>query len=172
MPPVLQQRLLNLLLFLIIGSSFTYLTYERNKVWLNDFTLWRDSVEKAPDNARAHNNLGRAYGAQGRDPDAIGEFKKAITILPNYALAHMNLAVSYSKIGINSEAESHFEEALRFYPNMPETYYNYGFFLYSTERYEEAHQILNEYLRLSPTGQFVRWASKLISNIENKSYER
>jgi len=166
----MRQGWLNFLVFTVIISSLTYLTYERNKVWMNDVTLWKDSVEKAPDNARAYNNLGRAYGALGRDREAIEAFKKALEILPNYALAHMNMAVSYGKLGMNAESEFEYREAMRFYPGMPDTYYNYGFFLYSYGRYEEARQILNRYIALEPTGPFVPFAYKLLSDMEKKNH--
>jgi len=151
-------------------SSFTYLTYERNKVWRDDIALWKDATEKAPDNARAYNNLGRAYGARGRDIEAIEEFKKAVKLLPNYALAHMNMAVSYSRLDMVSAAEFHFKEALRLYPGLPETYYNYGYFLYSKKRYREASQILNGYIKLSPAGPFATFTNKLLSDIKKRGY--
>lgn len=168
----MKQRLLNVLISVVVVLSLTYLTYERNKVWQNDVTLWKDVTEKAPDNARAYNNLGRAYGAQGRDVEAIGEFEKAIKLLPNYALAHMNMAVSYSRIDMPFEAEFYYKEAIRFYPEMPETYYNYGFFLYTKQRYEEAYQILMKYIELDPTGPFVPFSYKLLSDMEKKGYGR
>lgn len=168
----MKQRLLNVLISVIVVLSLAYLTYERNKVWQNDVTLWKDVTEKAPDNARAYNNLGRAYGAHGRDIEAIEEFKKAIKLLPNYALAHMNMAVSYSRIDMPFEAEFYYKEAIRFYPEMPETYYNYGFFLYSKQEYEEAYQILNKYIKLDPTGPFVPFTYKLLSDMEKRGYGR
>lgn len=166
----IKQKLLNILLTVVIISSFTYLTHERNKVWHDDITLWEDAVEKAPDNARAHNNLGRAYGDQYREIEAVEEFKRAIRLLPNYGLAHMNLAVSYSRLDMKSEAESHYKKALGFYPNLPEIYYNYGFFLYSNERDSEAYDMLTKYLELDPKGIFVQFTYRLLSNIEGKGH--
>jgi Tfp pilus assembly protein PilF len=168
----INQKFFNVLVISIIISSFTYLTFERNKVWQDDITLWKDSVEKAPDNARAYNNLGRAYGAKGLELDAIDAFKKAIALLPTYAIAHMNIAVSYSRLGKNSEAELHYKKAIYFYPELPEIYYNFGFFLYSTKRYEEAYTILNKYVRLDPTGVFIPFTYQLLSDIEKKAYEK
>ncbi len=164
-----RRRLLIFLTSAVVVFSFTYLTYERNKVWQNDITLWKDVTEKAPDNARAFNNLGRAYGANGRELEAIEAFKKAVELLPNYALAYMNMAVSFSRLDMTSEAEFYYKRAIYFYPGLPEIYYNYGFFLYSKKRYKEAFQVLNRYLQLDPVGPFVPFVNRLLAQIENKN---
>jgi len=39
---------------------FSFWTYERNRVWGDDVTLWRDCVEKSPKKVRVHFNLGNA----------------------------------------------------------------------------------------------------------------
>ncbi len=168
----MKQGWLNVLIFIIVISSLTYLTFERNKVWQNDVTLWKDVVEKAPDNARAHNNLGRALGAQGRDLLAIEEFKKAVALLPDYALAYMNMAVSYGKFDRVPEAEFYYQKAIEFYPELPEIYYNYGFLMYSRQRYVEAYPLLIRYVGLDPTGPFVPFVNKLLSDIEKRGYGR
>lgn len=157
-------------IFIFVGiiASLTYSTYERNKVWQDDLTLWKDVTEKAPDNARAHNNLGRAYGAVGRDREAIEEFKKTISLVPNFALTYMNMAISYARLSMNTEAEINYRKAMQLYPTLADIYYNYGFFLYSKQRYDEAFVILNRYIELNPTAPFVPFTYKLLRDIEKK----
>lgn len=160
----------DMLIFILVVPFLVYLTYERNKVWKDDVALWEDVVAKAPDNARAHNNLGRALGVNGRDFEAILEFKKAINILPDYGLAYMNMAVSYGRLGITPEAEFYYKKALYFYPGLADIYYNYGFLLYSKQRYEEALSVLNRYIELDPTGPFVPFTNKLLGDMVNRGY--
>lgn len=166
----MKQKIFNILIIIIIGLPLTYLTYERNKVWTDDVALWEDVVAKAPDNARAHNNLGRALAVNGRDFEAILEFKKAINILPNYALAYMNMAVSYGRLEMVTEAEFYYKKAIDLYPDMADTYYNYGFLLYSKQRYKEAYPVFKKYIKLDPTGPFVPFTNKLLDDIVKKSY--
>lgn len=166
----MKRQWLDTLIFIVVVPFLIYLTYERNKVWKDDVALWEDVVAKAPDNARAHNNLGRAYGANGRDLEAILEFKKATSILPNYALAYMNMAVSYGRLDMNPEAEFYYKKAISFYPGLADSYYNYGFLLYSKQRYEEAYPILSKYIELDPTGPFVPFTNKLLEDIVKKGY--
>lgn len=166
----MKRQWLDALIFIVVIPSLVYLTYERNKVWKDDVALWEDVVAKAPDNARAHNNLGRALAVNGRDPEAIQEFKKATSILPSYALAYMNMAVSYGRLEMVTEAEFYYKKAIDLYPGMAETYYNYGFFLYSKQRYKEAYPVLKKYIELDPTGPFVPFTNKLLDDIVKKSY--
>lgn len=154
----------------IVIALLTYLTYERNKVWQDDVSLWEDVVAKAPDNPRAHNNLGRAYGVNSRDLEAILEFKKATSILPNYALAYMNMAVSYGRLEMVPEAEFYYKKAIDSYPGLADSYYNYGFLLYSKQRYEEAYPVLKKYIELDPTGPFVPFTNKVLEDIVKKGY--
>jgi len=168
----MKRKIFNILIIIIIVLPLTYLTYERNKVWQDDVALWEDVVAKAPDNPRAHNNLGRAYGVNGRDLEAILEFKKATNILPSYALAYMNMAVSYGRLDMNPEAEFYYKKAIDFYPGLADIYYNYGFLLYSKQRYEEAYPVLKKYIELDPTGPFVPFTNKLLEDIVKKGYEK
>ncbi len=166
----MKRRWLDTLVFILVVPFLAYLTYERNKVWQDDVTLWADVVAKAPDNARAHNNLGRALGVNGRNIEAILEFKKAINILPGYGLAYMNMAVSYGRLDMTPEAEFYYKKAISFHPGLADIYYNYGFLLYSRQRYEEALSVLNRYIELDPTGPFVPFTNKLLEDIARKNY--
>lgn len=159
-------------ILMLVISLLTYLTYERNKIWQNDITLWADVAEKAPSNSRAFVNLGRALAGKGRDVDAIEAFKKAVYILPSYALAYMNMAVSYGRLEMDGDAEYYYRKAMSLQPGLADAYYNYGFFLYSKQRYGEAYPVLQGYIRLSPTGIYVPFVYKLLMDMEHKGYGR
>jgi len=47
---------------LAIILTFGWNTYQRNKVWESELTLWHDAYIKAPDNARPAAKLGELYG--------------------------------------------------------------------------------------------------------------
>ncbi len=55
-----------LTLLVAIVGSLGLATYERNKVWLDEITLWSDVVKKSPKKARGYVNLGRAYSDRGQ----------------------------------------------------------------------------------------------------------
>jgi hypothetical protein len=53
---------------------FTFLTIQRNQDYKSDVTIWQDTVEKRPDNPRAHSNLGIALLQTGKVQAAIGHW--------------------------------------------------------------------------------------------------
>jgi tetratricopeptide (TPR) repeat protein len=53
---------------------------------------WKKALELAPKNPVAWNNIGKAYGKQGRIAEAFRHFAKAAELAPKEALYHRNLA--------------------------------------------------------------------------------
>ena len=93
-------------------------TYQRNRIWKEDLTLWQDVVRKAPGKARGHNNLGRAYWKMGRPEEALKEFQVALTLNPKHAKAQVNLGVIYHDQGRYDEAIQVFERAITVNPRL------------------------------------------------------
>jgi tetratricopeptide (TPR) repeat protein len=67
----------------ILIPILTFATYERNKVWQSEETLWRDAVTKSPGKARPHNNLASALGSVGRWQEASEEAMKTTLLAPD-----------------------------------------------------------------------------------------
>ncbi|GAC1399084.1 MAG: membrane protein [Chloroflexota bacterium] len=70
-------------------------TTARNALYHDAVLLWSDAVQKSPQKARPHNNLGHAYAEQGKLDLAIEEFRIALTLQPDYPLAQKNLLNAY-----------------------------------------------------------------------------
>ena len=70
-------------------------TYQRNRLYHDQVSLWSDTVRMSPNKARPHNNLGHAYALQGDWDQAIDEFRIAAKLDPDYALAQRNLRNAY-----------------------------------------------------------------------------
>jgi tetratricopeptide (TPR) repeat protein len=71
------------------------LTVQRNALYQDPVLLWSDTVQKSPQKARPHNNLGHSYALQGDWKHAIEEFRVALTLKPDYILAQENLRDAY-----------------------------------------------------------------------------
>jgi protein O-mannosyl-transferase len=71
------------------------MTFQRNGLYRDPVLLWSDTVEKSPQKARPHNNLGHVYAVQGDWGRAIDEFRIAARLDPNYRLAQENLRDAY-----------------------------------------------------------------------------
>jgi type IV pilus assembly protein PilF len=93
--------------------------------------------------AQSNTQLGIEYIRQKNYELAKDRLEKALEEEPDYALAHQVTAILYDRIGDSKEAEKHYRTALRLDPGNAEGHNNYGQFLCSHERYEEADK---EYL--------------------------
>lgn len=82
--------------------------YERNRVWKNEYTLWKDVVQKSPDKAMPHVNLGNAFVRRGKLDYAEKEFKLALNVNPRDTRAINGLAVIYLK-------QKNYDEAIRLF---------------------------------------------------------
>src|ERR1019366_2879548 len=98
------------------------LTFERNKVWRDDLTLWSDAVRKSPHKARTYNARGFAYYNIGNYPNALSDFNKAIMINPDYAEAYTNRGMLYGNQKKFTEALLDFNKAIKINPNNAEAY--------------------------------------------------
>jgi protein O-mannosyl-transferase len=117
---------------------FGVLTYQRNAVFGSDVSIWEDTMAKAPDNPRAHNNYGTLLAQLGQYDKALVHFLKALKIQPEYPDAHNNLALLYFHQGRDDEAETHFRKAQKIKPDYANAYFNYGALLANSGRFDEA----------------------------------
>ena len=81
-----------------------WMTYERNKVWQDDATLWLDALEKYPSSFRVQNNLATAYAQSDRLDLAEGAFRESIRLNPKGLEAKVNLALLCLNQGRLNEA--------------------------------------------------------------------
>src|SRR5437773_6776696 len=81
-----------------------WMTYERNKVWQDDATLWLDALEKYPSSFRVQNNLATAYAQSDRPDLAEGAFRESIRLNPKGLEAKVNLALLCLNQGRLNEA--------------------------------------------------------------------
>ena len=93
------------ILFILLIVAFGRVTYERNKVWANDFNLWSDTVNKSPQSSIAHLNLGVEYYKLNLLDRALEENRIALE-LP-YHLDSVSRSIAFSAI-----AQIYFEKGL------------------------------------------------------------
>ncbi|HSP64087.1 MAG TPA: tetratricopeptide repeat protein, partial [Pyrinomonadaceae bacterium] len=135
-------------LFLLCAGAFA--TFQRNKIWKSEETLWHDVVIKSPGNGRGLMNYGNTLMAKGDFVSALDYFHRAERLTPNYSVLLINLAVAEDATKQSSLAEQHFKEALRLAPSSPDSYTYYARYLISHSRADEARPFLQSALELSP----------------------
>jgi tetratricopeptide (TPR) repeat protein len=128
-----------------------YATFERNKVWKTEETLWHDVVLKSPGNGRGLMNYGNTLMAKGDYEGALDYFHRAQQLTPQYSVLLINLAIAEDATKQSAAAEEHFKDALRLAPASPDSYTYYARYLLSHSRADEARAFLQSALELSPT---------------------
>ena len=119
----------NLLRNLFLGAALISLgvgTHMRNNIWQDPLLLWADSVQKNPDNYRAHNNLGAELKDRGKFRQAVQEYSNALKIKPDFADANNNLGNVLIKQGQFEEAIKYLSRALKEDPRFTGAYNNMG----------------------------------------------
>jgi len=134
----------------VIGTLFTVWTFERNKVWSDEITLYRDCIEKAPGKARPYNNLGAALLRGGSLAEAAAQFKRALKIKPDYVDAHYNLGYALSRQGNLAGGIDQFAETLRLDPKNLKALNNMGVALALQGRYGQAVNYFEAALQQNP----------------------
>ena len=129
---------------------FSAMTYQRNKVWKNNYTLWSDNVKKSPNKDRAHYNLGLALADRGMNDLAIREFYRTLSLNPTHIKACTSIGNAFSKQGKFNEAIKEFDRALIMNPEYAEIYYNRGNAFIETGKYNEAVSDFEKALSLNP----------------------
>jgi Tfp pilus assembly protein PilF len=112
---------------------------------------FEEAISIKPDYAEAHTNAGIALLHLGKPDDAVLHFIDAIRYWPDNFLAWKGLAEAYIKQGKTAWVEACFAQALRINPASPELLTDYGNFLASTGRMEEAASRFQEALWRSPS---------------------
>jgi len=117
---------------------FSYWTFERNKIWHDELTLWADCVKKSPNKARPYSSLGATQKKLNMTAEAFQNFHKAIELDPGYADAHYNLGVMLEEQNKITEAIAHFHKALELEPGNIEPRNNLGVALLKQNKTKEA----------------------------------
>jgi tetratricopeptide (TPR) repeat protein len=127
-----------------------YATFQRNKVWKTEETLWHDVVLKSPRNGRGLMAYGIQLMNKGDNAGALEYFHRAQELTPQYYVLLINLAVAENATKQSATAEQHFKEALRMASSYPDSYIYYARYLLSHSRADEARPLLHRALELSP----------------------
>ena len=137
-------------------SIMGYATFQRNKIWKSEGTLWHDVVSKSPRNGRGLMNYGNTLMAEGDYAGALDYFHRAQLLTPQYPVLLINLAIAEDATNRGAAAEQHFREALRLAPSSPDAHTYYARYLFSHSRAREADAFLRRALELSPTDLMAR----------------
>ena len=128
----------------LVLPLFSLLNIQRNLVWKDGFTLWKDSALKTPNYAKPHINLGSEYDKKGLKKLAVEEFKKAIELLPDHAESHYNLGKVYLDLRDYKNAATEFLFAIQYDKYNYKAMFGLGNTYSKTGQYDKAIDVFNK----------------------------
>lgn len=115
------------ILLIALVSGFSLLTYNRNRVWKNGFTLWQDTVRKSPNKFRPHHYLGFIYYNMAAYDEAMREYQRAAAIDPGSSDIYHSLGVIYANKRNYDKAIECYQKSILFGPpRLTDIYYALG----------------------------------------------
>jgi Tetratricopeptide repeat len=131
--------------------------------------VMRHRIEKNPNDATAHMNLGAILLARLDPQAAVSELRAAARLAPNRPEVHNMLGLGLATLNRNAEAIPQFELALRARPDYASARFNLATSLAKAGRKNEAIQNLRQILAANPDDAYAkRRLSDLISNPSNQ----
>ena len=146
----------------LTGLTMGALSFQRNKDYQSEESMWRDVIHKRPDNLRCYISLSSALMAEERYVEAQDICRTFLMRCPDfskmtdemvahrfvqpgappvpmyYSMVHNNLGLIALNLNHPEEAKQHYREALRLYPGGVWAYRNLGNLLYSEKQLDDA----------------------------------
>ena len=117
--------------------------------WRNSETLWTHTLAVTTNNAVAEENLGETLYQQGRSPEAIPHFQKALRNDPYDASVHSTLGIALLEIGQVDESLAHLQTAIQLDPHNADAQYNLANTLMALDQPQEAIAHYNNALQIN-----------------------
>jgi len=126
------------------------LTWRQCGMYADAETLWRITLARNPDCWMAHDNLGTLLADQGKLPEAMQHFERALQLNPDEAETYNDLGFALARQGKLAEAIQHYERALQLKPDYAKAHCNWGVALARQGKLAEAIQHFERALQLKP----------------------
>jgi Tfp pilus assembly protein PilF len=131
-------------------SVMLLLSWNRTAAWQTEDAIWADAVDKGPQMAIAHYNLGFSQHLAGQCDSSIAHYRSALRIDADYVRPMNNLAALLRDRGDLTEARSLLQTAAAIEPDNAEVLNNLGMALSADAEHERAVHILLRANVLSP----------------------
>jgi Flp pilus assembly protein TadD len=159
---------IRLLISVLLLVALSAASWERNRVYANAVTLWRDATLKSPNKARSHNNLGLMLKERGQVPEAMQEFERAVELQPGNAFALNNLATLYCSAGRRDECAALLQKAVSIKPDYLEARYNLAMYYYEKGLFNESLREYSAIVQIDPSSNEAAFARPMINFIHDQ----
>lgn len=128
-----------LVILILIYSIFSF---NRNKVWASQYTLWYDVTQKSPEKSRPWYNLGKVCLDERRYNESIKFTQKSLKIDPSQPDGLYNIGLSLERLGNTELAITYYKKAFEEDSVHLRALNNLGSLYISLKNYEEAIKYL------------------------------
>jgi protein O-mannosyl-transferase len=143
-------KIIKYFIIILILILFSILTYNRNKVWQNNISLFDDVIEKYPRAVIALNNRGLAKYHLKDYYGAIQDNDKALEINPKEASVYVERGNSKKALGDYKGAIQDYNKAIEINPRYGKAYYNRGYLKASSGDMQGAINDFNRAIEINP----------------------
>lgn len=148
----------------LILMAFAVKTFDRNKDWENNESLFRSGVEATPNNSRAVSALASVYRERGETAtnpkdqqkqliQARDLYLESIKLFPDNTDALYNLGVCYTNLSNRQKARMAYERVLELSPNHVRALNNMGVIYFQRSEFDRAAELFLKALEVSPNFQ-------------------
>jgi len=143
-------------------------TYDAMKNWTESAAAYNKAIEYKPTESNYHLNLSLALIAMGKLEESEAAIKKAAELNPaNAGMAYYNMGATLINRNQPNEAITFFKKAIELDPKYANAHFQLGLSLIGIGKMAEAQPVLQEFLKLVPTGQDADTAKALIEATKN-----
>jgi protein O-GlcNAc transferase len=111
----------------------------------------RKSIELAPHDVQALNNLGNILRAQGKLEQALGQYRLATTVDPTSAISFAHMATALRELSRQAEALDMAKTAVELDPNYYQAWLVLGNIYYDNKGFRKAEKAFQRCVRLNKT---------------------
>jgi protein O-mannosyl-transferase len=141
---------LTICLFIVFLSIYFLLTVNRSLDYRSEIMLWKDTAQKSPNKALAHNNLATAYMEEKMFEEAKSELSITLGLNPSQSDAYANLGHIHFQSKNWDKAIQELDRSIFLGSNKPDTYYFSGLARSNRNRKKDAVPFLQKAISLRP----------------------
>jgi len=158
-------------ILIALVAVYSILTYQRNKIWKSELTLWDDAVHQSPQSCRAYLNRGAAYQRQGDLDHALADYNMAIGLGPVEAVTLSNRGMIFEEKGEPDLALANFNLAIKTNPSFAGTYINRGKLYLMEGKFDQALEDFNKAIAAIPDDPEI-YGDRAAIYYQQKDYEK
>lgn len=125
-------------------------TYQRNFVWKDEYSLWRDTLEKNPLSFHANLEMGKYYLEKGNYKRATIFGKKLMALAPYHPSTQHLLGLIYVKTGEIKKGIQFLKRAIALRPSAPNAYVDLAFVYMDLGEENSAIAVFNKVVNINP----------------------